>query len=44
MKKNKTVKQNRRKKIIKLKTTRKKTYIKYDFSKIHPASIIINNK
>ena len=44
MKKNKTVKQKRKKKINKLKRTRKISYIKYDFSKIHPASILFNNK
>jgi len=43
MKKNKTIKKYRIKN-YKLKRTRKTSYIKYDFSKIHPASIIINNK
>lgn len=44
MKQNKTVKPNRKKYFNKLKRTRKIKHINYDFSKIHPASIIINNK
>jgi hypothetical protein len=42
MKQNKTIKHNRKKYINKLKRTRKLRDIKYDFSKIHPASIILN--
>lgn len=44
MKKNKTYKQRRKNYVNKLKRTRKLINIKYDFSKIHPASIIINRK
>lgn len=42
MKYNKTIKIKRKKYLNKLRRTRKITHIKYDFSKIHPASIIIN--
>ena len=42
MKKNKTLKLNRKRYLKKIKRTRKIKEIKYDFSKIHPASIIIN--
>ena len=41
MKQKKTVKPNRKKYINKLKRTRKIKDIIYDFSKIHPASIIL---
>lgn len=44
MKHNKIVKSNRKKYLNKLKRTRKIKHINYDFSKIHPASIIIDKK
>lgn len=44
MKHKKTVKPNRKKYLNKLKRTRKIRYIKYDFSKIHPASIMLHKK
>ncbi len=44
MKQNKTVKKNRKKYLNKMKRTRKLRDIKYDFSKIHPASIILHRK
>ena len=44
MKQKKTVKPNRKKYINKLKRTRKIKHINYDFSKIHPASIMIHKK
>jgi len=44
MKQNKTLKPNRKKYLNKRKITRKIKYIKYDFSKIHPASIMLHKK
>lgn len=44
MKQKKTVKQHRKKYLNKLKRTRKIKHINYDFSKIHPASIILYKK
>lgn len=44
MKQKKTVKPNRKKYLNKFKRTRKIKHINYDFSKIHPASIILNKK
>ena len=44
MKQKKSVKPNRKKYLIKLKRTRKIKHINYDFSKIHPASIMIHKK
>ena len=44
MKQKKSVKPNRKKYLNKLKRTRKIKHINYDFSKIHPASIMIHKK
>jgi len=44
MRKNKTLKLQRRKHIKKFNKTHKIKHIKYDFSKVHPASIILHKK
>jgi hypothetical protein len=44
MKHKKTIKPNRKKYVNKMKRTRKIKNINYDFSKIHPASIILHKK
>ena len=44
MKQKKSVKQYRKKYLNKLKRTRKIKHINYDFSKIHPASVILHKK
>ena len=44
MRKNKTLKLSRKKHFKKFNKTHKIKHIKYDFSKIHPASIILHKK